>query len=376
MRPLTTTCIVALVGVASLSLLAWPRADANTPAPVAAAPTTVVEVAPVVSTGFVSRHWASGDVVSQRDARAASEASGRVLQVAEVGDRVAAGAALAVIDDTALRLREQQVQAELAQVQARLDLATSQQQRYRQLGDRQAIARVQLDQLDADREILAREREATQALLAQVRHQRTQMTVRAPFAGVVVERFVQRGEYLAIGNAVVRVVDTATPQVRVRAPVGLARHLAAGTEVTVRADGQQWQRSVTALVPVGDEHSRQLELRIDLPGSDLPIGTAVEVAMPNADERAVLAVPRDAVNFRREGSHVLRIDAEGLAERIIIRTGSELDGLVEIIGETALTPGDLLVIRGGEYARPGQPVVIAASKRGDDNDAGRSPITS
>ncbi len=359
MRPLTTTCLAALVGAATVSLLAWPRADANAPPSATATPTTVVEVAPVVSTGFLSRHWASGDIVSQRDARAASEVSGRVLQIVEVGDQVAAGAALAVLDDTALRLREQQVSAELAQVQARLDLASSQQQRYRQLGDRQAIARVQLEQLDADREILLREREATQALLAQVRHQRAQMTVRAPFAGVVVERFIQRGEYLAVGAAVVRVVDTATPQVRVRAPVGLVRHLAAGTEVTVRAGSEQWQRAVTALVPVGDEHSRQLELRIDLPDSNLPIGSAVEVAMPSAEERAVLAVPRDAVNFRREGNHVLRIDAQGRTERVVISTGSELDGLIEIAGDTALAPGDLLVVRGGEYARPGQPVVIA-----------------
>ncbi len=363
MRPLITSCLVAVVGVAFASLLVWPRADANAPAPAAAAPATVVEVAPVVSTGFLSRHWASGDIVSQRDARTASEASGRVLQVAEVGDRIDAGAALAVLDDTALRLREQQVSAELAQVQARLDLASSQQQRYRQLGDRQAIARVQLDQLDADREILLREREATQALLAQVRHQRAQMTVRAPFAGVVVERFVQRGEYLAVGAAVVRVVDTATAQVRVRAPVGLVRHLAAGTEVTVRAGSEQWQRAITALVPVGDEHSRQLELRIDLPDASLPIGSAVEVAMPSAEERAVLAVPRDAVNFRREGNHVLRIDAEGRTERVAITTGSELDGMIEIAGDTALAPGDLLVVRGGEYARPGQPVVIAGNAR-------------
>ena len=59
----------------------------------------------------------------------------------------------------------------------------------------------------------------------QTRHQRTQMVVRAPFDGIVAERHTQQGEYLVTGASVARLVDTAAPEVRVRAPVELARHL-------------------------------------------------------------------------------------------------------------------------------------------------------
>ena len=105
--------------------------------------------------------------------------------------RDAPGPALAILDDTALRLREREAAAEIGSIQARLDLAMRQEQRYAQLAAQQNIARAQYEQLRADRDTLVQDRARAQALLAQTRHQRTQMTVRAPFSGVVVERQVQ-----------------------------------------------------------------------------------------------------------------------------------------------------------------------------------------
>ncbi|HSX64580.1 MAG TPA: hypothetical protein VLF15_07625, partial [Pseudoxanthomonas sp.] len=105
-----------------------------------------------------------------------------------------------------------------------------------------------------------------------------------------------------------------------------------------------------------DEASRQLELRIGMASLQLPVGTAVEVGLPSEAERDVLAVPRDAVILRREGSFVLRVDAADKAERIAVETGANLDGLVEVQGD--LRAGDRLIVRGGERVQPGQTVTI------------------
>ena len=125
----------------------------SAPAAMAAeAPPAIVSVAPAVRTDFAPRHWAPGSIISRRDARVASELEGRVLQVAEVGQRVRAGQALAVLDDTALRLRARESEAELARIRAQLDLAVRQEQRYAQLAAQQNIARSQYEQLRAERE--------------------------------------------------------------------------------------------------------------------------------------------------------------------------------------------------------------------------------
>jgi len=356
MRTLHKSLIaLALAGVLALPLL---RLDADASAPAAAPepPPAIVSVAPAISTDFAPRHWAPGSIISRQDARVASELEGRVLQVAEVGQRVRAGQALAVLDDTTLRLREREGEADLARIQAQLDLAARQEQRYAQLAAQQNIARSQYEQLRADRDVLAQERARAQAQLAQIRHQRTQMVVRAPFDGIVAERHTQRGEYLVTGASVARLVDTAAPEVRVRAPVDLARHLERGTLVRVRTGGGERDYPVSALVPVGDEASRQLELRIAVRDLQAPVGTAVDVGLPSAAARTVVAVPRDAVILRREGDFVLRVDAGGKAERLAVKTGAAVDDLVEVSGD--VHAGDRLIVRGGERVEPGQAVSV------------------
>ena len=51
----------------------------------------------VALAGFAPRHWSPGSVISRQDARVASEQGGRVVEVVEVGERIRAGQALAVL---------------------------------------------------------------------------------------------------------------------------------------------------------------------------------------------------------------------------------------------------------------------------------------
>ncbi|BDU17381.1 efflux RND transporter periplasmic adaptor subunit [Lysobacter auxotrophicus] len=355
--------LLALVPVLLVPLIKW---DAEaTPPKKPDAPPAVVGVANAVTTELAPVHWAPGSVISRRDAKVASEQEGRVVRVVEVGQKVRAGEPLAVLDDTALALQERQGEADLARIQAQLDMAARQEQRYAQLAAQQNIARAQYEQLRADRDMLAQDRARAQALLAQTRHRRTQMVVRAPFDGVVAERSVQLGEYVDTGAPVARLVDTGAQEVRVRAPVDLAEHLAVGMPVqvsvgrrdTANASNAKYRtHPVSALVPVGDEASRQLELRIAMDTGELPVGTAVDVGMPGARKRSVVAVPRDAVILRREGDYVLRVASNDTAERLPVKTGTEVGGLVEVQG--AVKPGDRLIVRGGERIEAGQAVSI------------------
>jgi RND family efflux transporter MFP subunit len=358
MRTLHKTLLLCSLSAAVALALLQRDADANAAAPQPAPPAAVVGIAPAVDLAFAPMHWAPGGVISRRDARVAGEQPGRVLRVAEVGARVAAGDALAVLDDAALRLREREIAADAARIRAQLEMARVQESRYASLAAAQSIARAQYDQVRADRDMLAQDHARAEAQLAQVRHQRNRMVVRAPFDGVVVEQHAQPGEYLAPGSAVARVVDVGAREIRVRAPVALAAQLAPGTAVQVRDGTDTHALRVSAVVPVGDEASRQLELRVDVAGRDWPVGTALDVGMPRAAARNVVAVPQDALVMRREGDYVLRVGEDGIAERLPVVPGERIDGMVAVEG--AVRPGDRLVVRGGERIAPGQAVTVDA----------------
>ena len=233
MRPLQASLIAtALVGALLLSQLKI-DADAGAPAKPETPPATV-SVAPAVGTEFLPWHWSPGSVVSRSDSRVSGDAAGLVVRIAEVGDEVRAGQPIAVLDDTALRLEERESRAVVARVQAQLELAQAQERRFATLSAQQNVARAQYEQQRADRDVLAQDLAQARAQLARTSHQRERMVVRAPFDGIIAERLVQPGEYLRAGDAVARVVDTGTREVRVHAPVELARHAAVGTRVLVR----------------------------------------------------------------------------------------------------------------------------------------------
>ncbi len=323
-------------------------------------PPAAVSVATAIHADFAPLRWTPGSVTSREDARVAGEIGGRVTEVLEVGTRVRRGDALAKLDTTALVLREREALAAMRKVEAQLEYSRKQEQRYETLLRRSGISGAQRDEVRSARAMQEQELASARVALEQARYQLRHATVRAPFDGVVADRLVQRGEYLAVGAPVARLVNTGALEVRARAPVELAARLRAGMPLSLRIDDTLVEQPLIALVPVGDEASRQLELRVAFEDDDLPIGTAVQVGLPSAAPRRAIAVPRDALVLRKDGSYVMRVNAGDTAERVTVETGAAHNGLIEVRG--ALKPGDRVVVRGGERLQPGQKVLLPAAE--------------
>lgn len=328
----------------------------DTPAAAAAVPPAVVSVAAVERMALSPQRRVSASVHSRSDARLAADVGGRVLQLAEVGSRLRRGEPLARLDTAALELSVREQQARIARLQVEAEQAERQRARLRQLGGAGHVSGLQLDEAEARLASLQAQAREADAGLSRLRLQIEQAAPRAPFDGVVVERYAAEGELLGAGAPLLRLVDTADLEIRARAPVALASRLQAGTEVALQANGSEHLLQLGTVVPVGDEVSRQLELRLPLEGLDLPVGSAVELALPTDAAREVLVVPRDAVVLRREGSHVLRVDAENQAQRVAVEVGDSQGDRIEVRGE--LKPGDRVIVRGGERLREGQTVAI------------------
>jgi RND family efflux transporter MFP subunit len=321
-----------------------------------AAPAATVSVAEATSVKLAPMRWVPGSVVSRDDARIATVAPGRVIEIAEVGTVVKKGERLAKLDDVSLRLRLEQLRASAGRAKAQRDLAHTQMSRLAKLAPGNAVAQTQLDEARAGLEGADQELARADAERRSIEHDLAETEIRAPFGGVVSERFVQRGEYLQVGAAVAHVVDTDNLEARVQAPLALAPQVKAGQEIQVRLKGAVQPVSVRAVVPVGDERSRQFELRVSLPEGFALVGTALEVALPESGGEVALTVPRDALVLREAHTYVMRVKADNTAEQIEVRAGAARDTLVEVTGE--LSAGDKVIVRGAERLQPGQAVRV------------------
>jgi RND family efflux transporter MFP subunit len=329
------------------------RAEGGGPPP----PAAVVEVAPATTSRLAPTRWVPGSVVSRDDAKIASAEAGRVESVAEVGTRVKAGERLAKLDDKALLLRREEIASDVARAEAQRVLAQTQMQRLQTLASSNAVAKTQLDEAKATLETDVQTLAHARAQLHQIEHDIDQTDVRAPFAGIVTERFAQRGEYLQIGANVVHLVDTEHVEARVQAPLTMADKIRAGMQVTVKVANGESAAKVRAVVPVGDERARQFELRVGLDPSIALVGSAVEVSLPEDHGDEALTVPRDAIVQRANQTYVMRVSAQNTAEQVPVSASTAAGDKIEVHG--ALSAGDRLVVRGAERLAPGQSVKIA-----------------
>jgi RND family efflux transporter MFP subunit len=172
-----------------------------------------------------------------------------------------------------------------------------------------------------------------------------------------VERYRDRGEYIAIGGEVARLVDTRNIEVRAQAPISVASHLTEGMDVSIRDGDREVRSLVRAVIPVGDERSRMIEVRIALDGSEWLIGTPVRVALPEDKPVEVVAVPRDALVLRQNAIYVFKVNDDDTVQQVVVTTGVGNGTHIEIRGE--IRGGDPVVVRGAERLRTGQQVMVA-----------------
>jgi len=355
----TTAMVFAALGAIAL------------PAPCALAtelPEAIVEVATVSEGKSSAMLKLPGTVLSMHDARISAEVSGRLVWVAEVGDRIEEGEPLAVIDDHLLKLELRNDWAEIERIKADIEYNQRQIARLKRLAEQNNTSKSGLDEMESRLQMLE------QTLrIAEVDRDRTvydlgRARVRAPFTGVIASRETSAGEYTEPGDPLLRLVDTQALEISVNAPLRTARYNSPGSLLQVEGDGRHLNAEIRAIVPVGDSLSRMLELRLTLEPGHWYIGEAVTVELPDGAGDTTLNVPRDALVLRDEEVFVYTLSADNKAVKVPVITGAGHNGTIAVHGK--LAPGAPVVVRGAERLRDGQAVKVIHDK------AQSSPATS
>jgi len=293
-----------------------------------------------------------GTVVSRNDAKLAAEVTGRLLEVADVGTVVARGDVVAQIEDTQIKLRKDEQQAEVERAKAKLRYLESEERRYVKLADSNLAAATKLEQTRSDRDVSRSDLQVARSRLAQIEDQLARARISAPFDGIVVERLMMPGERVDVGRNVVRMVDQQRLEVIARAPLEYYSYVRPGQQLELTTGPVL----VSGTVRTVSENTHQFELRLDIEGNRFPVGQTLRVSIPTADARDALVVPRDALVLRPEGITVFAVDEDQTARQVKVTTGIGAGEKIEVVGD--LGDGDTVIIRGNERLRPGQSVTI------------------
>lgn len=176
------------------------------------------------------------------------------------------------------------------------------------------------------------------------------IALRTPFAGVVEEVFVSRGERVKSGDRMFVVADTGHLWVKaqVHEKQWTMVDVAEGQEIRVVVPGASEHRTVATINHVAstvDPDSRSVPIVADLTNDDAHFkpGMFVWVELPQGQTRDAIAIPATAV-MRHEGRAFVFVPADGGFRRTDIETGIETDDFIEVT--RGLEAGTPVVARG------------------------------
>lgn len=209
---------------------------------------------------------------------------------------------------------------------------------------------------------------AQEAEVARIDDQLAKHTIRAPFAGWVVERFTEQGQWVARGGLVARIAELDRLEIEIQVPELAIGTLAVGADVRLEIDAAQqqtWIGRLERIVPQADLLSRSFPVKVLLENRVVdgePVlrgGLLARAWLPVGKTGPATVVPKDALVLGGAQPLVYVVDpaatpGEGTVRPVPVALGAAVAGTVEIRGD--LRPGQLVVIRGNERLRPGMQV--------------------
>lgn len=323
----------------------------------------------------------TGSLMADAQAEVSAETGGRVVETPiERGTRVARGAVLARVSGAEATAQLQEAEANAAQIEARLglasgqafdrgrvpevmnaraglDLAEAEFARIKSLLDQKVVSQSEYDQrrtqVEAARQQFQmaqnaaeqsfRSLQAARARVSLARKAMADTAVRAPFAGIVAERLVSVGDYVSRGTRVATVVRIDPLRVELTVPEQAVSLVQAGQMVRLAVDafpGETFAARLRYVSPSlqADQRALTVEAIAANPDGRLKPGLFATASIQQPSSPGLL-IPKAAIETSAGTSRVF-VAREGVVQERIVTLGVSMGDRVEVT--SGLTAGELV----------------------------------
>jgi len=348
------TSLAGLVaaGLAGCTLLAQ-----DGPEPVAPAMTYVATAE--VRSDISAENGVTGIVQSTTPFTIGALNGGRVVQLrAQIGDSVAAGQVLAVIDGRAAGLRVAQAEADAGRAAALAGERSAAARRAEALVATGAMSQAERDSARAEAAAAASSLASARAAAAIARTDAGDNVIRAPGSGIITERLVELGAVVTPGQQVFGIEARTGGNILAAVPAKIAPSIRPGMRVAYDTEGVAGMARVVGASP-RIESGGVAPVRLAIESGAPSPGSIVRLRFSADDARSSLVrVPVAAIQTGTGGTRIIyRISKEGRAVPVQVILHGLSGGDARIAAP--LAPGTPIVAAGGTFLRPGLPVRIA-----------------
>lgn len=305
----------------------------------------------------------SGTAKPNQQVKLFAMASGMLHEVnVDIGDFVNQGQTLAVLENP--DLIQQKIKAE-ADMNGKKSIYERLKSVYEKTPQLTTIAEVEKAQTEYESA-----KATVNALAAQVGY----LQIQAPFAGVIVNRYFDKGATIQSGlnnsNAmpVFEIQDLQPIRLQIDVPETDAVVIDKNTKADVvfpELPNGKFSATVSRIAYGLDETSKTMKVEIDLPNSDLKIrpGMYAKVEIKRSGHKDVLSVPNESIGNVKGQSFVYVVN-EGKVKKMEVKTGIRDDKFTELLNAD-IKPTDKIVVQGKEFCSDG--AVVNAKEQTSKN---------
>jgi len=308
----------------------------------------------------------SGTVSSPRVTRLSTEVSGLVKNITvDAGTPVNAGDVLMSLDTELEELSMQSAQATALRAKEELADAQRRFEEGKRLAKKKTLSASELESLKAEVNITRAtlQHYTAEERLQRAKIQRHQLT--APFKGVISQKFVEIGEWIQPGTAVVELVANEDLRIDFQVSQNEYPRIKTDSDIRIRLDAMPdkiLQGVIQTIVPYSDSDARTFLLRVTLSESNPAIvpGMSASGLLRLKTETRGIVISRDAIIRHPDGRITVWVVNKSNNELVVseqrVTIGSSFNGKVSI--RDGLQSGDQIVVEGNESLRDGQTVIL------------------
>ncbi|MEX2231172.1 MAG: efflux RND transporter periplasmic adaptor subunit [Cyclobacteriaceae bacterium] len=269
---------------------------------------------------------------------------------ADIGDFVKEGDVLASLENPELLREKESLEAEL---KAKQSIAERLNGIYKKTPQLTSLADVEKAQAEF---------ESASAHWEALHMQIAYLQVKAPFAGVISNRFVDKGAVIQSGlnnsNAMplFEIQDLQPLRLVIDVPETDAVLMDKGTLASVsfpELPHPPFQATISRIAYGLDATTRTMKVEVDLPNKDLKIrpGMYAKVEMQRSGHKDVLSVVNEAIGNVKGQTFVYVVEGS-IARKVEVKTGVRDANYTELL-EAAIQPTDSIVVKGKEFCSDG-----------------------
>ena len=292
---------------------------------------------------------APATVVSLNNTSLSTQIKARIEEISvKVGEIVDAGSMVVRLDCTDYRIAEQQVEANIAALEARIRLAERRLARTRKLERQQTASEELLDQREADLDVLQAEHRGALSEREKAKINVSRCTIRSPYRAVITSRVGAVGEFADVGTKLLEIMDIEKLEISAQVPSRDIEPVEQAEEIYFEDTAKRYAVKLRTVTPAVNTQTRNREVRLLF--SNGP-------ALPGAAGKLIWRDKQPHISAKllvRRGNHFgIFTNANGKARFHIIPEAQQ--GRTTPVG----LPLDTVVVTEGHYRlENGQPVIL------------------